>query len=727
MLKLFVITYRLLVMNRQTYLKFFLAIMLAVFISTINAQQVTVLSNAEIPTNVRDQYRKYASRQLENYYSALLFIVDNEIIKENFKENFFSGASSRYQPEFKKKKSSTVMHLLPESYMMELCKEYSKEESEACTFTVSEITYDEEFYAPDRVSCYIIATYNLSLEHEGKKLFTRECKAYCHFPSAMDFTNVKFLQIEPVEDIVVYVPSEKVETQMQVTDSKSGTANNTKENENKLHASTYERTFNKANQKTLENINQTDSIVKTLTSESSVLDNSHSVYQHTGLIRSVNFEQLNKGINFKPDIINGLYGFTDSHGHTVISPLYDDAHPFKEGLAMVKHNGQWMFIDKNGKTVISFANDYMHSFSEGLAMVCKDEKIGFIDHNGEIAIPFEYELAHDFENGVSMVRKDGKWGFIDRTGKVVVPFEYEDIKPYSNGLARVRKEGRYGFIDINGNVIIPIRYQDAGFYCDGVANVKQENFWGYIDRSNNTVIPFKYDYAQEFSQGLAGVKYGSVWGFMDRTGAFVIQPIYDGVGKFGEYIEDLAIVRKYDGQGLIDRQGNIVLQPLYRLYKYDGNFAKISDSYDSFKEIKYGVIDKQGEILVPCENEVVIINDSLIWVCKNLKKNIYGLHDGSGQMLIPFGKYKFIGFYHEGLAMVKKGNKYGFINSEYKEAVKVEYDYAWNFNKGIAIVRKGKKHGIINVVGQIVVPIEETSWLKILNTARNMGYQLTYD
>lgn len=191
-------------MNRQTYLKFFLAIMLTVFISTINAQQVTVLSNAEIPANVRDQYRKYASRQLENYYSALLFIVDNEIIKENFKENFFSGASSRYQPEFKKKKSSTVMHLLPESYMMELCKEYSKEESEACTFTVSEITYDEEFYAPDRVSCYIIATYNLSLEHEGKKLFTRECKAYCHFPSAMDFTNVKFLQIEPVRDLKTY-------------------------------------------------------------------------------------------------------------------------------------------------------------------------------------------------------------------------------------------------------------------------------------------------------------------------------------------------------------------------------------------------------------------------------------------------------------------------------------------------------------------------------------------
>ena len=191
-------------MKRIANLIFLLAILLTAFNSTITAQQVTILSNTEIPANVRDQYRKYATRQLENYYSALLFIVDNEVIKENFKENFFSGASSRYQPEFKKKKSSTDMHLLPESYMMELCKEYSKEESEACTFTVSDITYDEKFYAPDRVSCYIIASYNLSLEHEGKKLFTRECKAYCHFPSAMDFTNVKFLQIEPIRDLKTY-------------------------------------------------------------------------------------------------------------------------------------------------------------------------------------------------------------------------------------------------------------------------------------------------------------------------------------------------------------------------------------------------------------------------------------------------------------------------------------------------------------------------------------------
>ena len=52
-----------------------------------------------------------------------------------------------------------------------------------------------------------------------------------------------------------------------------------------------------------------------------------------------------------------------------IAPRYDDALSFSEGLAAVKTDGLWGYIDTKGNTVIPEQFDIAFSFSEGLALV----------------------------------------------------------------------------------------------------------------------------------------------------------------------------------------------------------------------------------------------------------------------------------------------------------------------------------------------------------------------
>ena len=49
----------------------------------------------------------------------------------------------------------------------------------------------------------------------------------------------------------------------------------------------------------------------------------------------------------------------------MITPQYEDADSFNEGLAAVKKDGKWGYIDETGKTVIPFEYDYAFPFSEG--------------------------------------------------------------------------------------------------------------------------------------------------------------------------------------------------------------------------------------------------------------------------------------------------------------------------------------------------------------------------
>jgi hypothetical protein len=96
------------------------------------------------------------------------------------------------------------------------------------------------------------------------------------------------------------------------------------------------------------------------------------------------------------------------------------------------------------------------------------------------------------------------------------------------------------------------------------------------------------------------------------------------------------------------------------------------------------------------------------------KDNKYGFINTQGEEVVPV-QYDNIGkFGTHGIAwaLVQKDNKYGFMNTQGEEVVPVQYDKIGKFGThGIAwaLVQKDNKYGFINTQGEVVIPIKHNS------------------
>lgn len=87
----------------------------------------------------------------------------------------------------------------------------------------------------------------------------------------------------------------------------------------------------------------------------------------------------------------------NNNGEIVISPKYEKAYGFSEGIAAVKKNGKWGFIDINGIIVVPFEYDKIEqNFEDGLGRMVKDDKVFVFNKSGILVDSYEIEAANDY-------------------------------------------------------------------------------------------------------------------------------------------------------------------------------------------------------------------------------------------------------------------------------------------------------------------------------------------
>ena len=74
--------------------------------------------------------------------------------------------------------------------------------------------------------------------------------------------------------------------------------------------------------------------------------------------------------------------------------------------------------------------------------------------------------------------------------------------------------------------------------------------------------------------------------------------------------------------------------------------------------------------------------------------------------IYPFMGYDTIDTFFEGLALVRKDDKWGFIGKTGKVVIPLQYDYVWDFSEGLARVQKDNKWGFIDKTGKVVIPLQ---------------------
>ncbi len=275
----------------------------------------------------------------------------------------------------------------------------------------------------------------------------------------------------------------------------------------------------------------------------------------------------------------------------------------------------------------------------------------------------------------------------------------------------VLKGGKYGYIDGTGKMVIEPRYTMASRFSEDLALVllPDKKKCGYINHEGKLEIEARFDGCGPFSEGFAAVKIGKKTGLINKKGDLVVDPAFERIGRFHDGLAAAVVVRESQGLqvadgGYIDTKGKFVIAP-----QFDPNLTAFSEGVAGVRHVgqMWSFIDRNDKAVVaPKYFMVGQFSDGLAGVMD--EKSKWGFIDKTGKMVIP-SKFQFVQQFSDGLAGVYTipAKKWGFIDKTGTMVISEQFDNVQPFEDGIALVRVGNKAGYINKEGKYVWPLTE--------------------
>ena len=290
-----------------------------------------------------------------------------------------------------------------------------------------------------------------------------------------------------------------------------------------------------------------------------------------------------------------------------------------------------------------------------------------------------YGLVENYRQGFARIKKDQVFGFLNYCGDEIIPCQYEKAEPFNDGKALVKKFDWY-FVDVYGNEsdalenVIDVKALKLGISIAKFKNGKQALIDNGYDINKKTLSEY-FDEITVFNNELYRVRTGKMYGLIKIDGTTKIDAIYDNLNATTEQGKWM-IIEQNKRVGLMDTEGNIKIKPLYL-------------------------------------SIMNLIIDSSISTSANLgiAKDDAGLRMIDFKDLRTTKTYSYIGDFNKyGLAQIKDGKYYGFINTEMKVVVEPAYSILGNFNQyGLVSACKtgangGNKCGYIKFDGTEIIP-----------------------
>lgn len=288
------------------------------------------------------------------------------------------------------------------------------------------------------------------------------------------------------------------------------------------------------------------------------------------------------------------YGYINKYGEFVIPSIYDEASPFKDGVAIVRKGNYYGVINKEGQIVLDIKYDYLKDYSEGYIVYLEYDtlKEGYMDLQGNILIPAQYQRAYPFSEGKAVVMTTkGLYGYIDKKGKTFIRPRFSYAQPYFQHIAYADGQGKTTYLgadgfplfDFNKPPMYPetfkstpfingvmfkkyfpneeIEWTEADYYDHmnkvewlmvnqdnkSITNttfdqvnyakenpfftVKKDDEWLIIDKEANVIEKVDYDMICPENNGFS-INKNNQWGFLNKNFEEVIPPLYNTVTEF---------------------------------------------------------------------------------------------------------------------------------------------------------------------------------------------------
>lgn len=171
-----------------------------------------------------------------------------------------------------------------------------------------------------------------------------------------------------------------------------------------------------------------------------------------------------------------------------------------------------------------------------------------------------------------------------------------------------------------------------------------------------------------------------------------------------------------------DKIGTTMTYTNGSLHEYDAIGSFYEGRAIVSKNGKYGVIDINGNVIVPCTYSNIHQFSEGVAACRN-DSDGWAFMDLNGQIVVKVADGLDVqGDFREGYCVVSGSVeldddytlKYGYIDKTGQLSIDLQFDYAWEFQEGLASVSKEDEFGndvsfYINEKGQAVFPYEYLS------------------
>jgi hypothetical protein len=156
------------------------------------------------------------------------------------------------------------------------------------------------------------------------------------------------------------------------------------------------------------------------------------------------------------------------------------------------------------------------------------------------------------------------------------------------------------------------------------------------------------------------IKQDGKYGYIDKTGTIVIPPAFENTMGFREGLAATKLDGKY---GYIDMKGDWVIKPTFEFtYMFSEGLAMVRIGK------KYAWVNRSGEVVIEPQDFDAVENG-----------------------------------FREGRLAVKKGVKWGFIDSKGKLVIPFQFEKVSAFNGGVAqVVSEGHQHHWIDLDGRVL-------------------------
>ena len=438
----------------------------------------------------------------------------------------------------------------------------------------------------------------------------------------------------------------------------------------------------------------------------------------------VQYDEINRLYGkFYKVILNGKCGVVDVSGDIIEPLIYDDVtYDYRENTFQLYKNGTCEThakpIKKASAILLNKEYDSVEAFYEqyGIYLVGKTNKMGVVRvHDGisETIVPIEYDKIEVLFSGIHMLlaKKAGQYRMmkITKNTKTMFPF-YDKIGPfYRNEYAPVYRDGLMGVINNKGEEIVPVQYE-------------------MMDNDAFSIFPI------DNHGGCAFIfKKGDKLGVFKHTGELLLPFEYNEIEHLSTFPIDnhggcAFVIKKGDKLGVFKHTGELLLPFEYAEFDYEGIFYRTPEHKSKNKMVMimpscdystalipvkenngWGLVDSKFKFVVPCVYRAIRqdTDNKLILLKKKGHDLLVMTKDGPQITYTATNKleqYSSVRKFNNGFGIVRKDNKYGYINEEYDEIVPCIYDEASPFEFSCACVKKNGKYGYIDKKGDELTP-----------------------